>query len=295
MFAKNHSLLNHIQTIEKLINEFKSKLNDQDVSGAKKLLREIRLDHACAIYDAFCYKKLLHKNEKNNTKISDDEWLELSNNECLLSMIHRDMREVEKQYFSVTDEQLFKHDSFTKAIETSQKDNQQIEEINIDIPSSSINPKFEESVSLFTCKTKNFANATLTECANDSEMARIASETYTKLMNNNQNGGGLIDFLKSIEKEESPVIVNFWSSNCSYSNKFKPNWDNFIVLAKQKFGNKIKILDLNAKNYPDLSHTLTKIEISGYPTVVLFNNGKYIHYKGNRSPHDLLKFISVNI
>lgn len=90
----------------------------------------------------------------------------------------------------------------------------------------------------------------------------------------------------------NPTLVNYWADWCGYSKKFQKAWNDFKESAKDKFPN-LQVTDLNVGKNEDLNNIAKKADVHGYPTVVMFHNGKrYNKVASNMTPNDLDTFVS---
>lgn len=91
-----------------------------------------------------------------------------------------------------------------------------------------------------------------------------------------------------------PTLVNYWADWCGYSKKFLPTWNEFKSSAATKYPN-LQITELNVSNDPKLREIASKADVKGYPTLVLFNNGKKYNKAGAISIEEVNKFVQENL
>lgn len=101
-----------------------------------------------------------------------------------------------------------------------------------------------------------------------------------------QNGG---------EDVKKITIINFWADWCPFSKKFHPEWEKFKETAHKKFPD-LKIADLNVQQNAELEKIAKKAGVRGYPTVILYHNGKMDEIiAGDKTAKDIEKFVKENI
>ena len=82
------------------------------------------------------------------------------------------------------------------------------------------------------------------------------------------------------------VIVLFFSHECFFCKKMKPDWEEYK-----------KTSPINFSEVPsEEMYSYNKLEnesiIQGYPTIRLYNKGKFVkEYDGDRSQKDIMKFV----
>lgn len=85
--------------------------------------------------------------------------------------------------------------------------------------------------------------------------------------------------------EEGPNFVNFQTSWCGYCQRLAPVWEEL----EKSCGNKCKITSIDCEREKD---TCKRYGVKGYPTLVLFNDGKPIaRYRGPRNLEDFKTFL----
>ncbi len=70
-----------------------------------------------------------------------------------------------------------------------------------------------------------------------------------------------------LEIKGMPVIVKFYASWCGFCKMIAPAYKEMA----QKYGDKVKFVEVEASNQKDLAH---KFEIQGFPTFIIFIDGK---------------------
>jgi thiol-disulfide isomerase/thioredoxin len=84
------------------------------------------------------------------------------------------------------------------------------------------------------------------------------------------------------------VLLLVYSTNCGHCKKLKPVWDK--VASK----NPEKMVAIDATNSADesISELTSKLNIDGYPTIIVMNNGQPgQRYDGDRSEQALSNFV----
>lgn len=89
-------------------------------------------------------------------------------------------------------------------------------------------------------------------------------------------------------KNEKPALVLFYADWCGHCNKLKPTWETAVESAKEKGLTMIKI-NVGGNDSDSEETKMKNAEISkkynidGYPTIILFKNGKPTPYEGPRT------------
>jgi len=94
MSKVSHSNMNeHCNKVTLLKKNFLLQFKSDPTKG-QDIIKEMRIIHGCAIYDSDVFLKNVEA--KNVDSVSDDDWIKLSTNESLLSVIHGHIRTCEK-------------------------------------------------------------------------------------------------------------------------------------------------------------------------------------------------------
>lgn len=104
------------------------------------------------------------------------------------------------------------------------------------------------------------------------------------------NGNSLMENFTG-NTTENKSIEYYYMNGCSHCTTFNDSgiWEEL----KEKFGKNIKFNKFENKDHSD---RIERFEITGFPTLIITNNGNIGEvYKGNRSKEDLEKFIRRNI
>jgi protein disulfide-isomerase-like protein len=88
---------------------------------------------------------------------------------------------------------------------------------------------------------------------------------------------------------EGKKLVLFYADWCGHCKKVKPEWEKAASDAKGK-GNMIKINcgDKDEKS----SELMSKYNVEGFPTIIIFDNGTPTEYNGGRKAEDFLSVFS---
>lgn len=80
--------------------------------------------------------------------------------------------------------------------------------------------------------------------------------------------------------------VLFHSKSCGWCKKMMPEWNKF----KKAYSGDLKITEIEASEDPE---TIEKLNVKGFPTIILFDNGKQKVYKGDRTKEGLRRFVGL--
>lgn len=117
---------------------------------------------------------------------------------------------------------------------------------------------------------------------------------YNNIVDSYKQSGGnsgvlelnVSNFDKLVLESKIPVLVDFYASWCMHCQHLAPIWDE---LCNQVDSDKIIIAKYEA------TEALPEgITIDGFPTIILFKNGKRIPYEDSRGLDDFKKFINEN-
>ena len=98
------------------------------------------------------------------------------------------------------------------------------------------------------------------------------------------------DVEKTIIKESSPLILGvYYTDWCGHSHNFLQQLEGGLKTKLEKEGVSIRLVDCD-KN----KETCQKLQIEGYPTILLHTGNKDINYNGNRTDDDILHFVKNN-
>ena len=95
----------------------------------------------------------------------------------------------------------------------------------------------------------------------------------------------------SIMKKDKPHFVLFHAEWCGHCKRLMPTWDAFV--AKYKHNKSIGFKKISCVEHPDVCDAFA----NGYPTIILFNDGKKYVYPGNqpRNEKEFKDFITDKI
>jgi thiol-disulfide isomerase/thioredoxin len=140
-------------------------------------------------------------------------------------------------------------------------------------------------------KVKNTGTENLTEYINNltsSEAGHLES-AYDK---NILKATTAQDIGKKKFDVNKPTLINYWADWCGYSQKFREHWEKFKSTADRNHPN-LQVTELNVQRDATLNDLAKKVGVNGYPTLVLFNNGrKYHRTAGELKAEDVEKFVN---
>lgn len=288
---------NNVSIVKEYLNE-SSKLRDSVHN-----LDKIQELHGRALYILHSDLSLL----KSKNSITDAEAKNLSTLECMKNLIEADVKKLYKMKSSTFSDQ--------KNITSARQMNvpsysalpvqQKYEPTNTDANYTEISIQFETSANdqaMSDLNTLSAKNHGLTSIADNTSLA----EKYKKIADNqtpmNQTGGDNIiisikdknfDAFQNGLDVNKPTIVNFWAKWCPHSTNFKPQWDKFASNSK------IQAVDVEVSadhpNKEKLNESMKRINVTGYPSVILFYNGRKINYSGDRTEQSLKSFVQSNV
>ncbi len=88
-----------------------------------------------------------------------------------------------------------------------------------------------------------------------------------------------------------PVLVEFFAAWCPHCQRMMPR----IEELKQHMGKKLKVVQLDVDD-PANREAMHQLGINGFPTFILFSNGKQLwRDSGERSTEDLIRAIDEHI
>lgn len=95
------------------------------------------------------------------------------------------------------------------------------------------------------------------------------------------------NMMESFSEKRNFCLEYYYMDGCGYCDRFNESgvWDNL----KAKYSDTVTF---NKYNNHEEKERIEKFNISGFPTIILTENGKIVkEYTGNRSKEDLEKFI----
>lgn len=97
------------------------------------------------------------------------------------------------------------------------------------------------------------------------------------------------NFWNDVEKEERPVVVNFWAPWCKYSARFEPIFE----AVSETLEDSCRCVKINVEESRDLAE---KYAIMSLPTVMLVKSGREVtRVPGALSKQQLLSEIEPHI
>lgn len=82
------------------------------------------------------------------------------------------------------------------------------------------------------------------------------------------------------------TLFYFYMPGCPYCEKFHPEWDRFVAMAKKE-GIPVTLTKLDGTK-KESAEKVARFGVQGFPTLVLDKDGKAMTYDGRRSADDLL-------
>lgn len=308
----------HVSKVSELKKNF-MQIYKSNQGAASNLLKQMKVYHGYAIYDAAMDKAKVFKNDSAN--IPESDWIKLSNDACFLYVIHSHIRRCQMLLYKLNNEN---SDDFNEKISemsspelktvtpintdrnqkdihiTIRKNKTGTDEISIDnlkTDTESQNPSIHLS-DIFTSEDKN----------NKKNMGFSSIGAFTDYINNlNTSEANRLEKLydkdeldlKNTEKKnfevDKPTIINFWADWCGWSKSFLPTWEKFREEAKKKFPN-LQVGDLNTAHNKNFEAIAQNAGVTAYPTIVFFNKGsKYNTGASRLSVDDINKFIADHL
>ena len=88
-----------------------------------------------------------------------------------------------------------------------------------------------------------------------------------------------------IANSNTPVLVTFYTTGCSYCQMFSP----ILEQVKNQMGDRLKIVKINTANYPKLA---SQYEVKASPTTLLFVEGELAsRIKGVMQAPQLMQYL----
>ena len=98
------------------------------------------------------------------------------------------------------------------------------------------------------------------------------------------------DELKKLqEKNDKIVFVKFYMPGCGWCKKMAKDW---IALAKKNTKDTVVIAEYDATESPEHQNLSSSLGVKGFPTIILYKNGKKIEYNGERTVNDWMTFLN---
>ena len=106
-------------------------------------------------------------------------------------------------------------------------------------------------------------------------------------LTNNKNINDFNNYYDRNNGTDKLQIVAFLANWCGFCEQFKPEWQKFKNMAKNKLINGV-IATASDKSMGSLK---CNNQINGFPTIRIFKNGKHIDYNGERDSKHLTDYI----
>lgn len=102
--------------------------------------------------------------------------------------------------------------------------------------------------------------------------------------------GALYFCRKNIELfSNRPVVTYYYMKGCPWCEKFMPEWDKFVVMAKSA---NVSTKKIEASEDPD---TVQRLGIKGFPTIMIENGKKSVEYSGERTADAIMKTVKSSL
>lgn len=89
------------------------------------------------------------------------------------------------------------------------------------------------------------------------------------------------------------TVIYYWADWCGYSQRFQNEWINLQTMLRNEYPD-IQFCNLNVKRDKELIKLAECIGVRGYPTIVLFHQGKIHHFiAGNKTAKDVMTFLKT--
>ena len=89
-----------------------------------------------------------------------------------------------------------------------------------------------------------------------------------------------------IGQSSEKQCVLFHSKSCGWCKKMMPEWKKF----KKHHSNDLKITEVEASENPEL---INNLNIKGFPTIILFENGNEKRHNGDRTLDGFKQFVGL--
>jgi len=92
-------------------------------------------------------------------------------------------------------------------------------------------------------------------------------------------------------QSSEPTMVLFYADWCGHCTKLKPTWEEASKQANVDTTRMIK-MDVGGKT-PEQKELMTKYQIDGFPTILVFQNGTPVPYQGDRTVDAFLQTLTL--
>ncbi len=116
----------------------------------------------------------------------------------------------------------------------------------------------------------------------------VTNKTYTEKGIKTYQNIKYDEYKKKIENKET-FLLFVWQEGCTHCEAFKPIFNNVI----KKMDLKVYGIDLKGLSEDEYKVFKNKTFVTGTPSLVLFEDGKYIDkFVGNKTEEELLEFLN---
>jgi hypothetical protein len=98
-----------------------------------------------------------------------------------------------------------------------------------------------------------------------------------------------VDVFEEKFKKKPELFVRIHHPSCGHCKDMENDWKSLENILKNKYTGDVGVFNINADILPNLNIPSLK-NINGYPTMMAIKNGLPIHYQGDRSADNMLKF-----
>ena len=92
---------------------------------------------------------------------------------------------------------------------------------------------------------------------------------------------------ENFEDSAKPSMVLFYAPWCPHCKSMMGDWDKL----RRRVGQNMEIVKVNCDEKPEMAE---KHDVKGFPTIILFKDGRKIHFEGSRNLENFMKFIKEN-
>jgi protein disulfide-isomerase-like protein len=91
------------------------------------------------------------------------------------------------------------------------------------------------------------------------------------------------------EADKKITVVLFYAPWCPHCKDIMPMWKKLV--EKHSSDNKVEVKKVNCEDKPEQAE---QNDVQGFPTIIMFKNGKKVKYEGERTEEGIENFISGN-
>jgi thiol-disulfide isomerase/thioredoxin len=106
--------------------------------------------------------------------------------------------------------------------------------------------------------------------------------------------GCTMDELKKAEKSPEKTLVLFYADWCGHCKKLEPDWDKSAETVKGRMLKRnvgAKEGECSPTIHAENEELMEKYNIKGFPTIIIFQDGKAVPYDGPRKVDELLNLL----